>query len=164
MHPNQHTYVVFLTHDTFWRNIHIVLFFFLLAFMRSSFSSAVSMNWELTTQKICLILMAGQRTLTMKLWVSYFTSSPKLWVKPSTHECVCLNLPAKAQKVEMDKLEKAKKERTKVSPTTKNKVDYTAVSFVLCLHQGQVSTSCWSFLLHVLHQTRRNQHCQVQLL
>lgn len=27
MHPNQHTYVVFLTHDTFWRNIHIVLLF-----------------------------------------------------------------------------------------------------------------------------------------
>lgn len=30
---------------------------------------------------------------------------------------MCLILPAKAQKVEMDKLEKAKKERTKVSLT-----------------------------------------------
>lgn len=44
-----------------------------------------------------------------------------LWVKPSTHECVCLVFPAKAQKVEMDKLEKAKKERTKVSPTKQKK-------------------------------------------
>lgn len=28
MHPNQHTYVVFLTHDTSRRNIHIVFFSF----------------------------------------------------------------------------------------------------------------------------------------
>lgn len=43
---------------------------------------------------------------------------------------MCFIFIAKAQKVEMDKLEKAKKERTKVSLTT-SKEDYQAFRFVL---------------------------------
>lgn len=53
-------------------------------------------------------------------------------------------LPAKAQKVEMDKLEKAKKERTKVNPTTTKKVDY--------FHQLHFISNA-SFITHVQKQT-----------
>ncbi|XP_034717283.1 SAP30-binding protein isoform X4 [Etheostoma cragini] len=59
---------------------------------------------------------------------------PHGWSEDSYYEAL-----AKAQKVEMDKLEKAKKERTKVSGTTTTK---RVVSSLLCLRQGQVSTSC----------------------
>lgn len=80
------------------------------------------MNLELTTQKICLILTAGLKTLIMKLSVSRLTpSSHVVFVFTAQRSLFCFFLPAKAQKVEMDKLEKAKKERTKVRVTTKKR-------------------------------------------
>lgn len=58
--------------------------------------------------------MAGQKTPTTKLWVS---GGSDLLTAVRLKLTGVLILAAKAQKVEMDKLEKAKKERTKVSPT-----------------------------------------------
>lgn len=56
--------------------------------------------------------MAGQKTPTMKLWVSAAATFYPLWLNLTG----VFVFTAKAQKVEMDKLEKAKKEKTKVSP------------------------------------------------
>lgn len=94
--------------------------------------------------------MAGQRTPTMKRSVSCRTSVQRC-VRLELI-CVCLVLPAKAQKVEMDKLEKAKKERTKVSLMTKQ--DHSAVCFVLSVRQRQVSTSRTVFLLSITHAAK----------
>lgn len=77
------------------------------------------MNWEPTTQKICSILTPGRKTLTMKLSVSLFILRLLVLCEFISALIIAFNPPAKAQKVEMDKLEKAKKERTKVSLTTK---------------------------------------------
>lgn len=82
------------------------------------------MNWEQTIPKTCLILTAGRRTPTTRLSVSRFISSSSsrvLCVFCSALKLQAFILPAKAQKVEMDKLEKAKKERTKVRLAAKER-------------------------------------------
>ncbi|XP_014825811.1 PREDICTED: SAP30-binding protein isoform X2 [Poecilia mexicana] len=75
---------------------------------------------------------------------------PHGWSEDSYYEAL-----AKAQKVEMDKLEKAKKERTKVSRTKKKHDKYAVSLFCVCV-QGQVSTSCASFLLNDLHLKQKS--------
>uniref|UniRef100_A0A8D2ZQI0 SAP30 binding protein n=1 Tax=Scophthalmus maximus TaxID=52904 RepID=A0A8D2ZQI0_SCOMX len=63
-------------------------------------------------------------------------SSVRLQLHTHAHPCLfSFFLSAKAQKVEMDKLEKAKKERTRVRQTAK-KMDCSADCFLLSLCQG----------------------------
>lgn len=79
---------------------------------------------------------------------------------------MCLIVPAKAQKVEMDKLEKAKKERTKVSLTTTTTTKRGLFSRPFSslpasgasLHQLQLIST-----LRPSPDTRRDQRCQMQL-